>query len=73
MRKKVVLKAYGGAAAVARRLDISDAAVSQWGEIIPPLAAHELAKDGKLPFDPSLYAHASTRTQQIVAVLSQAS
>lgn len=44
-------------AAVAEKLGISRQAVSQWGELVPPLSAARLAKlsRGKLKFDPDLY------------------
>ena len=72
MRKADVLKVYKTNVAVADALGISDAAVSQWDEIIPPLAAHELAKkDERLKFDPSLYEHASPQRRQVVAMLAE--
>lgn len=70
MRKAEVLKVYKTCTAVADLLEISIAAVSQWGPIIPVMAAHEIAKDGKIPFDARLYRHSSTRSQRIAAALS---
>jgi hypothetical protein len=74
MRKSTVLKHYGTAAAVARALDITEAAVSQWGELLPPVAAKRVAAlnpgSVELRFDKRLYRHSSQRTQRIAAALS---
>jgi DNA-binding transcriptional regulator YdaS (Cro superfamily) len=74
MRKSTVLKHYETAVAVARALGISEAAVSQWGELVPPITAKRIARLNpgvpELRFDPRLYRHSSRRTQQIAAALS---
>jgi DNA-binding transcriptional regulator YdaS (Cro superfamily) len=74
MRKSTVIKHYRSAANVARALDITEAAVSQWKEIIPPMAAHRIAALNpdveELRFNPRLYRHSSQRSQQIAAALS---
>lgn len=74
MRKSTVLEHYGSGAEIARALGITEAAVSQWKEIIPPMAAYRIAnlnpKVRKLRFDRDLYVHSSPRSQQIAAALS---
>jgi hypothetical protein len=73
MRKADVLRVYKTNVAVANALGITDSAVSQWGEIIPPMAAHELAKrSAELRFDRSLYIQSGPRIQKIVALLAAA-
>lgn len=57
MRKEDVIDYFGNAAAVARALDYTEGAVSQWKDVIPELTArklHDLTK-GKLRFDSKLY------------------
>jgi DNA-binding transcriptional regulator YdaS (Cro superfamily) len=51
------LKVFGTKAAIAEVLACSPSAVSQWGEMVPPLSAAKLAKlsKGKLTFDPDRY------------------
>lgn len=75
MRKSDALKVYKSNRAIAQTLDISESAVSQWGEIIPPMSAHELAKqsNGRLSYDPKMYRHFNRRTQRIAELLSAAS
>jgi DNA-binding transcriptional regulator YdaS (Cro superfamily) len=74
MRKSTVLKHYKTGAAVARDLGITEAAVSQWGEIIPVMAAHQISELNpnveELRFNPRLYRHSSQRSQRIAAALS---
>jgi hypothetical protein len=50
-------KFFGSPLAVAEQLDISRQAVGQWGEIVPPASAIQLARlsRGKLKIDPELY------------------
>lgn len=74
MLKSDVLAHFRTNVAVAQVLGISEAAVSQWGELIPPAAAHELSKktDGALPFDPSLYNQSSPQRRKLAEVLSAA-
>lgn len=57
MRKKDVLEFFGSGAAVARALEYTEGAVSQWDEVIPELSARKLhdITSGKLRFDPKLY------------------
>lgn len=57
MRKSAVLQHFqNNQSAVARHLGISQAAVAQWGDIIPKGSALELARTTELTYDPSLYA-----------------
>ena len=74
MLKSAVLAHFKTNVAVAQVLGISDAAVSQWEELIPPAAAHELAKksDGALSFDPDLYSQSSPQRRKLAEVLSAA-
>ena len=74
MLKSAVLAHFKTNVAVAQALGISDAAVSQWEELIPPAAAHELAKksDGALSFDPDLYSQSSPQRRKLAEVLSAA-
>jgi hypothetical protein len=57
------VKVFGSKAAIAEVLDCSASAVSQWGELVPPLSAAKLAKrsNGKLTFDPDRYEDWNTR------------
>jgi len=57
MRKKSVLKFFGGPVKVARALGIKHQAVSQWKELVPWRAAYKIEKltDGKLKVDPAAY------------------
>ena len=58
--------AFGSKVAIAEALEISPSAVSQWGELVPPLSAAKLAKRsrGKLKFDPDIYDDWNTRKQR---------
>lgn len=49
----------GDRKAVAKAADVTQSAVSQWGEKVPPFAAAKLAlsTDGALRFDPAEYRH----------------
>ena len=57
MLKSDVIKHFGGVGAVAVRLDIKSAAVSQWGEIIPEKQAYRIERltNGALTVDPANY------------------
>ena len=57
MDKQKVVEYFGSQRAVARALGISDAAVSQWKEIIPEKDAHrlELVTSGVLKFQEKAY------------------
>ncbi len=72
MRKTDALRVFKSIRAIAQTLEISDSAVSQWGEIIPPMSAHELAKRsaGRLSYDPKMYRHFSPRKQRIAELLA---
>jgi DNA-binding transcriptional regulator YdaS (Cro superfamily) len=77
MRKKDALNVFGSASAIAEELEISLAAVSQWGDeddLIPPAAAHTLARKrpDKLRFDPKLYRHSSPQRRALAEALSAA-
>ncbi|MEL3921991.1 Cro/CI family transcriptional regulator [Aeromonas enteropelogenes] len=53
MRKKDAISYFGSAAELARSLNISEPAVSRWGETIPKGRAYqiEVLTDGKLKAD----------------------
>ncbi|MGJ0580782.1 Cro/CI family transcriptional regulator [Xenorhabdus bovienii] len=57
MFKDDAVKFFGSQRAVAEKLNVSDAAVSQWREVIPERAALKLNRitNGKLKYSPSLY------------------
>jgi len=57
MLKSAAVEHFGSQKAIAAVLSISESAVSQWEELVPPLSAAKLAKasDGVLVFDPDLY------------------
>lgn len=67
MRKSAVLSHFGTQKAVARAMDITISAVSQWPEIIPEGAAYKIQvlTSGALRVDPELYA--KVRPQEIAA------
>lgn len=48
---------YGSRSKVAEVLGVSERAVYQWKEMVPPLSAAKLAKrsKGRLKFDPDMY------------------
>lgn len=56
MKKSDVIKFFGTQAEVARVLGINRAAVSAWGERVPPLRALQIENltDGALKADPKL-------------------
>ena len=57
MTKKEVINFFGSQTAIAKALSISQAAVSKWGDDVPPLRALQLEfiTNGKLKYDPSYY------------------
>ena len=57
MKKQTVIDYYGGVAAAAKALKISDVAIYKWTDPIPKVRAYELERltKGKLKFDPALY------------------
>ena len=63
MRKAIAVGHFGTQSALARALGIGHAAVSKWGEWVPPLQAARLAQltGNVLKFDPSQYADWYTR------------
>lgn len=74
MRKADALKVFKSNLAIALVLDISESAVSQWDDIIPPMSAHELAKRsaGRLTYDPKMYRDCSPRKRRIAELLAAA-
>jgi len=57
---KIAVKAhFGNQRTIAKELDISESAVSQWGERIPEFWARKLSEltGGKLKYDPAAYTH----------------
>lgn len=75
MLKSEVLKHFKTNVAVAEALGISDAAVSQWGDLVPVMAAYELAEKtgGALRFDAQMYSHSVLRVRKIAERLATAS
>ncbi|ENN8378276.1 Cro/CI family transcriptional regulator [Providencia rettgeri] len=57
MIKEDVIKYFGSQRAVAEKLNVSDAAVHYWKNIIPEKAALKLSRitAGKLKYQPELY------------------
>lgn len=57
MRKKAVLKHFGGPVNTARALGIKHQAVSQWKELVPWRTAYRIEEltEGKLKVDPRQY------------------
>lgn len=57
MRKDDAVKYFGSQRAIAEKLELTDAAVSQWKEVIPERAALKLSRitKGKLVYNPDLY------------------
>lgn len=57
MKTKRAILYFGTAAKLARALNISNAAVSRWGEYVPPASAARLEKltGGELVFEPLAY------------------
>jgi len=57
MLKSAVIDHFGNGVQVAKALGIGKAAVSAWGERVPPLRAAQIAKitRNKLRFDPDDY------------------
>lgn len=57
MRKDDAVKYFGSQRAIAEKLELTDAAVSQWKEVIPERAALKLSRitKGKLSYNPDLY------------------
>ena len=57
MLKTSAILYFGSASALARALDITAAAVSDWGEIVPEGKAYKLQvlTAGALQVDPSMY------------------
>ncbi|MBI6550705.1 Cro/CI family transcriptional regulator [Xenorhabdus lircayensis] len=57
MFKDDVVKFFGSQRVIAEKLNLSDAAISQWKEVIPERAALKLHRitNGKLKYRPSLY------------------
>lgn len=72
MRKADVVRYFGTQKAVADALKITEQAVCQWDELIPPLQARKVSEKtgGELPFDPRLYRNSSKRLREIAAALS---
>jgi hypothetical protein len=67
MRKADVIKHFGTPSAAAEALDISVAAVSSWGEIVPEGSAYKLQviTGGVLKVNPKLYIDRPKRGQTI--------
>lgn len=63
MRKAVALKYFRSASRIARLLDISRAAVSQWNDVVPEGSAYKLQalSGGKCRVDPACYSREVVR------------
>ena len=59
MLTQTVISHFGSRVAVARKLNISRAAVSKWGPVVPEGSAYKIESltAGELKVDPSLYSH----------------
>ncbi|WP_118987095.1 Cro/CI family transcriptional regulator [Photorhabdus sp. CRCIA-P01] len=57
MFKDDAIKFFGNQRAIAEKLNVSDAAVSQWKNVIPERATLKLNRitNGKLKYNPELY------------------
>lgn len=57
MNKSEVIKKLGGPGALAKKLGISQPAVSKWPELIPELRARQISEleDCDIEFDPEPY------------------
>ncbi len=69
MYKKDVIDHFGTQRAVAKALGISDAAVSQWKEVIPEKDAYrlEIVTAGALKYQESAYRQAAYRMTRCIA------
>ncbi len=56
MLKHEAIKYFGNQANLAKKLNINQAAISQWGEFVPPLRAYEIERltKGELKFSSEL-------------------
>lgn len=59
MRTADVIEHFGSKAKTARALGVGRAAVTKWGDQVPPLRAAQIQRltRGKLKFDPDSYLH----------------
>lgn len=75
MYKKDVIDHFGTQRAVAKALGISDAAVSQWKEVIPEKDAYrlEVVTAGALKYQESAYRKAAYSTVELDAILDNLS
>lgn len=57
MLTKTVIEHFGSQAEIARRLELSSAAVAKWGDTVPEGSAYKIESisDGKLKVDPEFY------------------
>lgn len=57
MRTDAAISHFGSVAKIAEVLDLTEQAVYQWGDMVPPLQAARLHKraGSDLPFDPDEY------------------
>lgn len=69
MRKADVLRHYGNAAAAARALGISRAAVHNWPKLVPESSAYKIQviTDGALVVDPADYPPSATARNESTA------
>ena len=60
MLKHEAIKYFGSQSNLAKKLNINQAAISQWGETVPPLRAYEIERltNGELKVEQD-YQHAS--------------
>lgn len=59
MKTSKAIDFYGNAAKLADALNVSRQAISQWGEVVPPLRAYQLERitKGQLKADEDLASH----------------
>lgn len=57
MLKKTVLEYFNGVTPLAKKLNLTRGAISQWGEIIPEKNAYRIQEitEGELKVNPKLY------------------
>ncbi len=55
MRTQAVVEHYGNMSIIARELNISAAAVQQWGEIVPYYSATQIHERSGIPLEPEHY------------------
>lgn len=67
-----VIKHFGSKTLAAKAAGVSESAVSQWKELVPPLSAARLAKrtNGRLKFDIDLYNGWNNKSRSVSSSVS---